>query len=42
METNFPGLPHSMGFTDFSNAVGNLMRKPMQFPSNEVYHRMGI
>ena len=40
--TNFPGLSHLMGFADFSNAMGNLMRKPMHFPCNEVYHRMEI
>ena len=42
MGTNFPGLSHSMGFADFSNAMGNLMTKPMHFPCHEVYHRMGI
>ena len=40
--TNFSGLSHSMSFADFSNAMGNLMRKPMYFPCSEVYHKMGI
>ena len=38
----FSGLLHFMGFDDFSNAMGNLIRKPMHFPCDEVYHRMGI
>ena len=42
MGTNFLSLPHSICFTDFCNAIGNLMRKPMHFPSEEVYHKMGI
>ena len=37
MGTNFPGLPHSKGFAEFSNAVENFMRKPMPFPCDEVY-----
>ena len=40
--TNFPGLPNSMGFADFSNAFWNLMKKPMHFPCEDVYHRMRI
>ena len=27
--------------TYFSNVMENLMRKPMCFPSDEAYHRMG-
>ena len=42
MGTIFPGLPYSMGFTDFSNAMGKLMWKLMHFPCDKVYHRMGI
>ena len=42
MGTNFPGLPHLMGFDDFSNAMGDLMKKPMHFPCDEVYHQIGI
>ena len=42
MRTNFPDLPHSIGFADFSNAMENLMRKPMHFPCDEVYYRMEI
>ena len=38
--TNFPGLPHSMGFVDFCNTMGSLMRKHMHFPCDEVYHKM--
>ena len=34
---DFPmDFSHSMGFPDFS------MRKPMHFPYDEVYHRIGI
>ena len=39
MRINFAGLSHLMGFTDCSNGMGNLMRKPMHFPCDEVYHR---
>ena len=42
MGTNSSGLPHSMGFAEFSNALGNLWRKPMHFPRDEVYQREGI
>ena len=42
MATNFPGLLHSVGFADFSNVMENLMRRPMHFPCDEAYHRMGI
>ena len=42
MGTNFPGLSHSMGFTDFPNTMGNLIRKPMHFSCDEVCHRKGI
>ena len=42
MGTDFPGLSHSMGFADFSNAMGNLIKEPMLFPCDEVYHRMLI
>ena len=34
--TNFPALAHSMGFAHFSNAMRNLMRKPMHFPCDEI------
>ena len=40
--TNFLGFSHSIGFTDFSSAMGNLMRKPMHSPYDEMYLRMGI
>ena len=40
MGTDCPGLPHSMGFADFSNAMKNLTREPMHFPDDEVYHKM--
>ena len=36
MGTDFPGLSHSMGFADFSNTMGNLIKKPMPFPCDEV------
>ena len=42
MGTNFPGLPYLMGFADFSNVMGNLMRKPMHLPCDEVSLRMVI
>ena len=42
MATNFPALSHSMNFADFSNAMGNLMRKPMYFLCAEVYHKTEI
>ena len=42
IRTNFPGSPHTMGFAEFSNAMGNLMIKAMHFPCDEVYHRMEI
>ena len=41
-ETNFSDLSILMGFADFPNAMGNVIRKPMHFPCDEVYHRMRI
>ena len=38
MSANFPVFPHSMVFAEFSNAMGNLMRKTMHFPCDEQYH----
>ena len=38
--TNFTGFPHSWGFGAFSLYV-KAMRKPLHFPFDELYHRMG-
>ena len=42
MGANIPGLSHSMSFTDFSDIMINLMRKPTRFACDEVYHKIEI
>ena len=40
--TSFPGFSDLMDFSCLFPYYGKLMRKPMHFPYDEVYHRMGI
>ena len=42
MSTNFPVHPHAMGFCYIFSYYEKLMGKPVHFPYNKVYHRMGI
>ena len=42
MSTNLPVSPDAMGFVAFFLCYGKLMGKPMHFPNDEVYHRIGI
>ena len=42
MSANFPGSPYYDEFCCIFLYYGKLMGKPMHFPYEEVYHRMGI
>ena len=41
-EYQFPSSPHAMGFCYIFPYYEKLMGKPVHFPYNKVYHRMGI
>ena len=41
-KVQFPSSPHAMGFCYIFPYYEKLMGKPVHFPYNKVYHRMGI